>query len=767
MLAACRTSHSLSLGAIALLMTLLPSLEAVEHDYSQVMQVGLAFLEVNECGAVSPLNRFDWRADSCMSDGADVGLDLTGGWYDAGDQVKANTTMAKAASHLAWSVITFPEIYERTGQMPYALNSLRHVADYFRRCVVDPHPADPTDFSGYEVYVDIGSQTFALDDPSGTKGSTAPHPKVHSVWSPAEMIDGITVRESKKVTADNPNCSPAGGMAATLASIALVFQRHGTDADRAKVADYYATANKLSAFGRTYRVADGSALRPNGEKVHVLYLVWDRDEGTDNLIWSELWLHMLGKEIDSAGYDDRHIDNARQILADWLDGRGMWNYTGSWMLANYNHHSLMLWLQTGDATADERADFENEVEKIVDIWDKADGAVLSTPFGLRYKSNNNAFLLHGTLRQSALAAMYADYTSDTGLRDRYVAFLRSQIDYLLGDNKQEQSYLIGYGDNPLIYHHRQAHGTWDDNQYWKGADYFMPRMRHVAYGAILGGPDKYDNYTVDEDFDFGDHHRCEPVIGQVGHLQIAAAYLTSLDPEAYAVDPDFPAPDERILTDDPEWTDHEIYVAARVASATTDSLTLETAIYNRSSWPARIMTDASYRYYFTADAGGTTADDFTLTVSSDDGGIAGGIVHVADDLFYAEVRFPGEILKPHKVSGVPYWRKAAALTITAASGTFDPDNDHSGADLPTGADQKVVLPIPVYEGAQLAGGNAPVAQPSRRIGLQVTPVPDVEVDLQSTPAAMIEQADPAVYSVQTDPGTSILLWFERVLAADG
>lgn len=30
-------------------------------------------------------NRVDWRNDSALEDGSDYGLDLSGGWYDAGD----------------------------------------------------------------------------------------------------------------------------------------------------------------------------------------------------------------------------------------------------------------------------------------------------------------------------------------------------------------------------------------------------------------------------------------------------------------------------------------------------------------------------------------------------------------------------------------------------------------------------------------------------------------------------------------------------------
>ena len=36
----------------------------------------------------SPFNRVFWRGDSGMKDGCDVGHNLDGGWFDAGDHVK-------------------------------------------------------------------------------------------------------------------------------------------------------------------------------------------------------------------------------------------------------------------------------------------------------------------------------------------------------------------------------------------------------------------------------------------------------------------------------------------------------------------------------------------------------------------------------------------------------------------------------------------------------------------------------------------------------
>ena len=40
-----------------------------------------------------------------MDDGCDVGVDLTGGWYDAGDFVKFNFPMAYSVTTLAWGML--------------------------------------------------------------------------------------------------------------------------------------------------------------------------------------------------------------------------------------------------------------------------------------------------------------------------------------------------------------------------------------------------------------------------------------------------------------------------------------------------------------------------------------------------------------------------------------------------------------------------------------------------------------------------------------
>ena len=44
----------------------------------------LYFYEAQRSGHLPTTNRVSWRNDSAVNDGSDVGLDLSGGYYDAG-----------------------------------------------------------------------------------------------------------------------------------------------------------------------------------------------------------------------------------------------------------------------------------------------------------------------------------------------------------------------------------------------------------------------------------------------------------------------------------------------------------------------------------------------------------------------------------------------------------------------------------------------------------------------------------------------------------
>jgi hypothetical protein len=107
----------------------------------------------------------------------------------------------------------------------------------------------------------------------------------------------------------------------------------------------------------------------------------------------------------------------------------------------------------------------------------------------------------GALRYAAntafAALVYSDKTTDATRKARYHDFAVKQVDYALGANPRNSSYVMGFGSNyPKNPHHRTAHGSWWDSM-------TVPtNTRHVLYGALVGGPSSPDDAYKDERNDY-------------------------------------------------------------------------------------------------------------------------------------------------------------------------------------------------------------------------------------------------------------------------
>lgn len=403
-----------------------------KYNYGEALQKSLLFYELQRSGDLPEEVRCNWRGDSCLRDGSDVGLDLTGGWFDAGDHVKFNLPMAYSAALLGWSVYEDPKAYEESGQLQYALSNIRWANEYFIKC----HPED-------EVYY------YQIGD-GGVD---------HSWWGPAEVVDIATNRPAYKVTKDSPGSAVTGEAAASLAVASIVFKEE----------DPEFSAECLKHAKSLYKFADSTRSDAGYTKADGFYNSWSGYY--DELAWAGAWLYLATGEKS-------YLENAEKCYTQA-------NSDYDWALCWDDVHigaALLLARITNDST------YTKAMEKHLDYWAGiSDQHITYSPKGLAWLDN------WGPLRYASTTAYVAlIYSRWEGCpqnkADKYFAFAESQANYILGDTGF--SYLIGFGENyPEHPHHRTAQGSCSNNMNDPG------EHRHILYGALVGGPDAGDNYT--------------------------------------------------------------------------------------------------------------------------------------------------------------------------------------------------------------------------------------------------------------------------------
>lgn len=402
------------------------------YNYGEALQKSILFYELQRSGDLPEEVRCNWRGDSALSDGSDVSLDLTGGWYDAGDHVKFNLPMAYTSAMLAWSVYEDRSAYEESGQLGYMLDNLRWVDDYLMRC----HAED------YVYYYQVGD--------GGAD---------HSWWGPAEVMQ--MARPAYKVTMDQPGSTVVAEAAAALAVGSIVFQEEDPDYS----AQCLAHAETLYDFAEQTKSDDGYTAAQG---------FYSSNSGFyDELSWAAVWLYLATEE-------EEYLEQAKEYY-----GQAVQDYVWAqcWDDVHYGA-ALLLARITGEDT------YRDAIETHLDYWTTgtADGERITyTPQGLAWLDT------WGSLRYATttafLASVYSEWEECPADKSQiYWDFAVAQADYALGSTGR--SYQVGYGeDYPQNPHHRTAQGSYCNNMNEPA------EARHTLYGALVGGPDAGDNYT--------------------------------------------------------------------------------------------------------------------------------------------------------------------------------------------------------------------------------------------------------------------------------
>ncbi|KAL2342678.1 hypothetical protein Fmac_003963 [Flemingia macrophylla] len=443
------------------------------HDYGQALSKGILFFEAQRSGYLPHNQRVSWRAHSGLQDGKASGVDLVGGYYDAGDNVKFGLPMAFTVTMLSWSIIEYGKQMAASGELGHAMEAVKWGTDYF----IKAHPQPNV------LYGEVGD------------GNTD-----HYCWQRPE--DMTTDRHGYRIDPSNPGSDLAGETAAAMAAASMVFRR----SNPAYSGELLRHAYELFDFADKYRGKYDSSIT-------VAQKYYRSISGyNDELLWAAAWLYQASNK--------QYYLNYLGINGDSMGGTG-WSMTEfGWDVKYAGVQTLVAKFLMQGKAGHHAPVFERYQQKaesfMCSCLGKSNRNVQKTPGGLifRQRWNNMQFVTSA----SFLATVYSDYLASSGRNLRcnsgivppaeLLSLAKSQVDYILGDNPRATSYMVGYGSNfPQRVHHRGSsivsikvnpsfvscrggYATWFSS---KRSD------PNLLVGALVGGPDAYDDFADERD----------------------------------------------------------------------------------------------------------------------------------------------------------------------------------------------------------------------------------------------------------------------------
>ncbi|KYR00651.1 putative glycoside hydrolase [Tieghemostelium lacteum] len=405
-----------------------------QHDYCDVLKKSLMFYKAQRAGRL-PDNDIPWRGNSALNDSSsgaprDKNGDgnLSGGYYDAGDHVKFALPMAYTITMLAWAYNNNVVKVEQCNLTKLFLEDIKWGSDWL-------------------IAAHVSEFEFAAQVGNGQAD--------HAYWGPPENM--TMDRPTDMISADKPGTEVACEASAALAATSMAFAQ--------KDPEYSATclnhSKQLHVFGDKYRGVYSDVVTD----AVTFYKSWSGYK--DEIVWSSVWLYM-------ATNDTQYLTKAQSDYSTFAIGALAQKNSHDWDLKAPGI-ALLLANLTGNQS------YKADIESYLKWWMPGGGCPV-TPGGLSWIRQ------WGPCRYAATTAFLATVYGG----DSYVKWAQSQVNYILGDNPLNMSYVIGVGSKfPLNPHHRASHHSPTNN-------IGMPvQNTYELTGALVGGPSQDDSWKDD------------------------------------------------------------------------------------------------------------------------------------------------------------------------------------------------------------------------------------------------------------------------------
>ena len=202
----------------------------------------------------------------------------------------------------------------------------------------------------------------------------------------------------------------------------------------------------------------------------------------DELAWGAAWLYR-------ATGDDSYLAKANEFYSSGLGNMFSWDdkvqtelITTAETVQTAGTALLLAQLTSNSKFVNDFNQFANYIKNQAPKTPK--GLVWLSQWGSNRYAANAAFLIMHTNK----VARFSDGAAN-------LAFGKGQINYMLGDGGR--SFVVGFGNNaPERPHHRSSSCPPVPQDCNNGAGNPGPNPM-VLYGALVGGPDQWDNYVDD------------------------------------------------------------------------------------------------------------------------------------------------------------------------------------------------------------------------------------------------------------------------------
>ncbi|SNX84049.1 probable Family 9 glycosyl hydrolase [Melanopsichium pennsylvanicum] len=441
----------------------------VNPQYADLLGNALWFYEAQRSGVLPADNRVPWRNSSCENDGSLNNTDLSGGYYDAGDYIKATYPFCWTMTSIAWSALSFGSAYGRTSQDAYLDSMLRWGLDWLMKANSDANT----------LWVLVGNPNIDNEYWGGDQNIPDPRP-------------------SFNINRENPGTDAFAACAAAFASSAYLYSEPSASLPTS------ASGARLGGVPSLRNVTYSESLMRHAERLWDLtintspkqvYSVaapfagssYPSSDWEDDVAFAGFWMTLAKKDPSYANQGMTYYPNGTNPYAS-INAALNWDRK----VAALPILATQL-AQQNSSFGLNMTRFQTDAEAYFDHLTNGQMQYVSQTKGGLYwwEGDSDADSLNPALNAAFIADLYSGFATTSAKTTAYRQLADSQVDYLLGDNNYNGPYIVGQHPNsPQNPHSAMASGGSDINN----INNSPPEEAHVIYGAVVGGPDKKDRF---------------------------------------------------------------------------------------------------------------------------------------------------------------------------------------------------------------------------------------------------------------------------------